>query len=183
MFIDPRVTLAACNLKPTDSVADFGAGSGFVAHAAALLVPQGNVFAIELNKDMLTRITRDADDNHITNLHPLWGDVEIPGGSTLKDGSVDAVIMSNILFQLDDRAGAVRESFRVLKSGGRLIVIDWKESFGGLGPKPEAVVTPDVVTALATKTGFTAVSGAQPGGPTAIIPTGEHHYALLFQKP
>lgn len=174
MFMDPRRTLEACNLQVTDSIADFGAGSGFTAHAAALLVPKGNVFAIELQRDMVTRIMRDAQEHQIPNLHPLWGDVEIPNGSTLKAESIDFVILSNILFQLDDRLGALHEAKRVLKTGGRLLVVDWQESFGGLGPTQRQVITQQAVEALALQLGFTKLSDN--------IPSGDHHYAILFKK-
>jgi len=176
MFIDPRVMLLACHLQPSDVVADFGAGSGFVARALAALVPQGTVYAIEINRDMLPRIARDAEEHHLTNLHVVWGDVELVGGSTLKAESVNFVVMSNILFQLEDRAGALAEALRVVKPGGRLLIVDWQESFGGLGPTPQSVVTESVAEALALKVGFTK-------NPTSAIPAGEHHYALLFQKP
>lgn len=174
MFIDPAETLRACNLQITDSVADFGAGSGFVASAAAKLVPRGNVFAIELQRDMVTRIAREATERHLSNLHALWGDVEIENGSTLKTDSMDVVILSNILFQLDDKAGAFKEAFRVLKKGGKLIVVDWTESFGGLGPAPHHVFQKAQAEALASQIGFTKKSDTLPGG--------EHHYAILFEK-
>lgn len=174
MFMNPAVMLSACNLQVTDSVADFGAGSGFMARAIAGIVTRGDVFAIEINRDLVARITHEAEENKITNLHPLWGDVEIPGGSKLGDASVDVVVFSNILFQLDDKAGALREAYRVLKNGGHLLVVDWQESFSGLGPAPQHVFNQKMAEDLLANLGFTKLSDN--------LPAGEHHYAILFKK-
>ncbi len=174
MFMAPAQTLSACNLQITDTVADFGAGSGFMARAIAHLVPRGNVFAIEINRDLVARITHEAQEESITNLHPLWGDIEIRGGSKLGDESVDVVVCSNILFQLDDRQNTIKEASRVLKPGGRLLVVDWQESFGGLGPTPERVFNKQKAEELIGTLGFTKLSDT--------LPAGEHHYAILFRK-
>ncbi len=91
MFMDPAQTLAACNLQTTDTVADFGAGSGFVARAAAALVPSGTVFAIEINRDIVARLTREVAENNIKNIQTLWGDIEVKGGSQLADASADFI--------------------------------------------------------------------------------------------
>ncbi len=174
MFMEPSAILAMCHLQTTDVVADFGAGSGFVSRAAAVLVPQGSVFAIEIHRDIVARLTREVAEMHIANLHPLWGDIEILGGSKLGDASVDFLILSNILFQLDDRQGCLQEVNRVLKPGGRVLVVDWTESFGGMGPRPEMVLTKQQAIELCTRLGFTIL--------TDTMKAGDHHYAILFKK-
>jgi ubiquinone/menaquinone biosynthesis C-methylase UbiE len=174
MFMDPLQTLSACNIQASSTVADFGAGSGFVARAVAKLVPQGQVFAIEINHDIVTRLTRDAADHHHANLHALWGDIEATEGSKLAHESVDMVICFNILFLLDDKAAALKEAFRVLKTGGRIVVADWTESFGGLGPQPHHIFNKTMAESLLTSTGFKKLSG--------MLPIGAHHYAILFAK-
>ncbi len=170
----PAQTLSACNLQVTDSVADFGAGSGFMARAIASMVTSGNVFAVEINRDLVSRLAHEVEENKIKNLQPLWGDIEIEGGSKLAKESVDMVVLSNILFQLDDKRGALKEAMRVLKSGGRLLIIDWQESFDGLGPAPERVFNQSQADELARAVGFSKLS--------ENLPTGDHHYAILFKK-
>ncbi len=174
MFMDPAVLLALCNLQSTDTVADFGAGSGFVARAAAKLVPHGNVFAVEINREVVTRMTRDMADLKLTTVHPLWGDIEIPGGSQLGDASADFIILSNVLFHLEDKQGCAKEALRVLKPGGRILIVDWSESFGGMGPVPTQVVPPDRAAAFFTALGMTVL--------TTTLPAGDHHYAILLKK-
>jgi ubiquinone/menaquinone biosynthesis C-methylase UbiE len=171
MFMDPSVTLAQVQFRPTDTVADFGAGSGFLSFALANMMPSGNVFAIEIQKDMVTRIAKEAEDRGISNVKPLWGDVEIAGGSGLADGVCDGVVISNLLFQLEDKKGVLLEAKRVLKTGGRIVLVDWTDSFNGLGPATHHVFTKDRALALLAEVGCTIVNDS--------LVTGEHHYAIL----
>jgi len=174
MFMEPPTLIAACNLQSNESVADFGAGSGFFARAVAKQVPHGNVFAVEINRDIVARLTREVAEMHTTNIHPLWGDIEVVGGSKLGAASMDMVIISNTLFHLEDKDGCMREVKRVLKPEGRLLILDWTESFGGMGPRPQAVVNKEAASALANRFGFTVINDKLPGG--------EHHYAILFRN-
>lgn len=174
MFMDPTALLALCNLQTTDTVADFGAGSGFLSRAAAAIVRSGTVFAIDVNREIVARLLREATEMNIRNLQPLWGDIEITGGSKLADTSVDFVVLSNVFFHLDDKEGCLREAYRVLKQGGRALIVDWSESFGGMGPRPQAVFTKDAARALIQKLGFSIVNDT--------LPAGEHHYAILVRK-
>jgi SAM-dependent methyltransferase len=174
MFMNPAQMLAACNLQVTDTVADFGAGSGFLTKAAAQLTPKGSVFPIEIHKEIVNRLVRDAKEDNLANVHPLWGDIELPGGTRLDDNSVDFVVVSNVLFHLDDKIACINEAKRILKPGGRLLVVDWSESFGGIGPAPQAVVTKQMVEEFCTHAGFTKISDQ--------LPAGDHHYAILFKK-
>ena len=132
------------------------------------------MFAIEVHREIVARLARDAGEAHLSNLHPLWGDVELPGGSRLDNDSMDFVVISNILFHLDDKIACINEARRVLKPGGRLLIVDWSESFAGLGPAPQAVVSKDMVEELCKHAGFVKVSDSIPGG--------DHHYAILFKK-
>lgn len=53
-------------------------------------------------------------------------------------------------------------------------MVDWQESFGGLGPTPERVFNQAMAEKLILKIGFTKLSDN--------FPAGEHHYAILFKK-
>ncbi len=172
--MDPVKALAACNIQSTNTIADFGAGGGFTARAAATLVPQGQVFAIEINRELVTRLTREVQEHAISNLHVLWGDIEMIEGTKLAANSVDLVLCFNILFLLDDKAGVIKEAYRILKPGGRIVIADWTESFGGLGPQPHHVFPQNMAETLLTSAGFKKRESS--------IPVGDHHYGILFEK-
>jgi ubiquinone/menaquinone biosynthesis C-methylase UbiE len=104
----------------------------------------------------------------------LWSDIEAAEGSKLANESVDVVLCFNIIFLLEDKAAALKEAYRILKPQGKIVVADWTESFGGLGPRPHHVVTKDIAEALLTSVGFKKISDT--------VPAGEHHYAIIFAK-
>lgn len=67
----------------------------------------------------------------------------------------------------------VREAKRVLRPGGRALVIDWTDSFGGLGPKPEMVFRKEKAGEMFEKNGFHL---------DREILAGVHHYGLIYKK-
>ena len=139
MFTDPVQNLKAFGLKEDNIVADLGAGTGFYSIAAGRLVPQGKVYAVEINKDFLATIKNKATEAHLNNVEILWGDIEKIEGTKLGNGIVDAVIASNVLFQVEDKDKFIEEIKRILKQKGRVLLIDWSESslgppFGGASP-------------------------------------------------
>lgn len=174
MFLNPTHIIAEFDLQSGSKVADFGAGGGTFALSAARAVGgAGRVYAIDVQKDLLERLKKEARDARLHNLEVIWGDVERQGGTHLKDGAVDAVILSNILFQLEDKQGAANEAKRILKSDGKVLVVDWSESFGNMGPEPKAVVAEGAARTLFEQSGFQFVKS---------ISAGHHHYGMIFKK-
>jgi len=172
MFLNPDEHREEFGLREGDTVADLGAGSGAYAFLAAEAVGEtGKVYAIDVQRDFLPNIKNSALSRGLKNVEVMWGDFEVPGGSGLRDGIADAVILANTLFQLDDKEGAVKEAKRILKQGGKLIVIDWEDSFGNMGPSKSAVVKKSEAVELFRSAGFIFAKD---------IPAGEYHYGLLF---
>jgi ubiquinone/menaquinone biosynthesis C-methylase UbiE len=174
-FSDPRKNVGHLELREGMRVADFGAGSGHYATALSRLVhDSGRVYAIDLQKELLRRIKNLSRTEHAGNIEVIWGDIEQVGGSKLPQNSMDAVVMSNMLFQVEHRRAAVEEAKRVLKQGGKVLVIDWADSFGGLGPRSEDVVKPESAQALFKDLGFSTVK--------ELSDAGDHHYGFVFKK-
>lgn len=174
-FSDPQSIVSQSGLTDGALVADFGAGSGHYSIAAGKIVgSNGRVYAIDIQKELLTRLKREAQKEGVGNIEIVWGDIEAPEGSTLRGDSVDMVILANVLFQVEHRAAVLREAKRVLTSGGKLLLIDWKDSFGGMGPKSSDVMHPTVAQELVYKEGFTLQR--------ELTQVGEHHYGFIFKK-
>lgn len=172
-FSDPVANVKQFNLPPEAVVVDLGAGSGAYTLALARVLPRGTVYAVDVQKELLTRLAAEAKHRHLTNVKIIWGDVERVHGTTLADGIADFVLVSNLLFQTPAKYNLFLEARRILKADGRLAVIDWQDSFGGLGPRPEAVVKPAEVEKIAESVGLKLASH---------FAAGAHHYGLIFHK-
>ncbi len=109
MFTDPVKNLRAFGLGENMIVADLGAGSGFYTLAAAKMVPNGRVYAVEIQRDFLTTIKNKTAEARLDNVECLLGDIERTGGTKIKDKVVDAVIASNVLFQVENKNKFIEE--------------------------------------------------------------------------
>ncbi|MDO8513972.1 MAG: methyltransferase domain-containing protein [bacterium] len=172
-FAHPRRNVAALGVEPGMSVADFGSGSGiYVLHIAEALENFGHVYAIDVQRDLLQRVKNEAHRRGFKNVEVIWTDLEHEGASKIADGKLDLVLISNLLFQIDNKAALFHEAARILRPTGRLAVIDWRESYGGMGPQKADVVTQEKALALAHEHGFEL---------QREFPAGAHHYGLIFR--
>lgn len=173
-FVIPDVVASHFHFKDGDAVADFGAGSGFYLKVLSEAVGEaGKVYACEIQKQLVEKLTEQARLQGLSNIYPLWCDLEEEGGIPLPDGVLDAGILVNTLFQIVDKESSIKEIRRVLRSGGVLQVIDWTESFGGLGPKSDQVVSQATATALLEAGQFVF---------EREYPAGDHHYGASYRK-
>lgn len=172
-FIKPEESIKHLGLSAGKAVADIGAGTGHFTFLMSRLVgPEGSVYAVDIQKNLLERIQKEAEEKNIRNVHILWGDAENIGGTKLKAAAVDAVLVSNVLFQTESKSGLVAEIKRILKKNGKVMIIDWSESFGGLGPDSLHVVSSETARTLFENNGFVLEKSFEAGA---------HHYGLLFR--
>jgi ubiquinone/menaquinone biosynthesis C-methylase UbiE len=173
-FLNPAYALRAAQLHEGMQVADFGAGSGFFTREAAREVGAGGaVWAVDLNRDLLARIKTLSDAEGLANVEIVHGDVGEVGGTHLPDAHFDLVIAANVLFALEERGELVAEIRRVLKPHGRALIIDWTDSFGGLGPHEDHVISQAAARKLFEDHGF-VFSG--------IVPAGTYHWGFIVRK-
>jgi ubiquinone/menaquinone biosynthesis C-methylase UbiE len=175
MFSDPEKNLKAFGLKENDIVADLGAGTGYYTVAAGKMVPRGKVYAVEVVKDFLTTIKSKALDEKLSNVECIWGDIEKPGGTKLGDGIIDAAIASNILFQVERKDRFIDEINRILKKGGKVLLVDWIIDKGLTMPvaKLKNAVPKEKALELFTTVGFKL---------EREIDAGANHYGMILVK-
>jgi len=172
MFADPTQNLKQLGLRENMIVADLGAGTGFYSIAAGHIVTEGKVYAIEVVKDYLAVIHKKAKDAHLKNIEAIWGNVEKLGGTKIRDHLVDAVIASNILFQVEDKDKFIEEIKRILKPGGGVLLIDWSDS-PAVGSSSHKVIPKNYAREMFEKKGLIFVRK---------IDAGAHHYGMIFKK-
>lgn len=170
MFTDPLKNLKSFGLKEDNIVADLGAGTGYYSIAAGSLVPRGKVYAVEVQKDFLETIKNKVREAHLGNVEIIWGNIEKKGGTKIGDNIVDAVIVSNVLFQIEDKDNFILEIKRILKPRGRILLIDWSESSVMSGTN---IVSKERARAMFEKNGFTV---------EREIDAGAHHYGIILFK-
>lgn len=170
-FAHPARNVAMFGIEPGMSIADFGAGSGhYIWPIAAALNNSGNVYAIDIQQDLLRRIHNEAQKRGYKNIKVIWTDLEKPKASKIADGSLDYVLISNLLFQIENKHAVLTEAKRILKRSGKLIVIDWSDSFDMMGPHKKDVVTKAAALELLKQSGFEV---------TDEFRAGAHHWGLL----
>ncbi|MBI3633752.1 MAG: methyltransferase domain-containing protein, partial [Candidatus Vogelbacteria bacterium] len=125
-FANPHENLKNLEIKDGWKVADFGTGSGFYAIEAAKRVGEGGkVYAIDVQKDLLTKLKNKAKGEHLSNLEVVWADIDEVGGTKMADLFLDGIIIANTLFQSENKLNVVKEAARILRKGGEVLVSDW----------------------------------------------------------
>ena len=169
MFLTPDHLVRELYLKPGDRVADLGCGTGAYAIALAREVGEvGQVYAVDVHRDMLHTLTGTLERQKLMNVETLWADIE--KGVPIDAYSLDAVVMSNVLFQLTDIDAALSYVAKILKPEGMLLVVDWSKSHGGIGPHPSHVVVEERAEELVRNHGFRMQKR---------LPAGDYHYAFI----
>lgn len=173
-FSNPNQILEEVGITKASVVADLGAGSGHYTFAAARMSGMdGKVYALEVQKDLVEKLKSEAERNHLTNVSPIWCNIEKIGGTKLADNVVDLAIIANVLFQVEDRKDFLKEVFRIVKPRGRVLLIDWSDSYGGMGPASNAVIKEIDADTLFSQNGFKKDRN---------VNAGEHHYGIIFTK-
>lgn len=173
MFSDPDKNLAQLGLGEGMKVADLGAGTGFYSIAAARRVGStGHIYAVEVQKDLLGPLRTAAATAKVHNVETIWGNIERLGGTKLKDGLVDRVVLASVLFQVPEaeRDNLALEAKRILKPKGKLLVIDW---LPGSPLSPKNCLPRTIAENLFQKNGFAV---------DKRFDAGDHHYGLVFVR-
>jgi len=174
MFSDPEKNVKELYIKDGMVVADLGAGTGAYSIASGRAMGNsGTVYAVEIQKDFLSKVKNSAIESGVNNVEVLWGDIEEVGGTKIGDNLSDRTIVSNVLFQVENKEGLMAEAYRITKSGGKMLVVDWSESFGGIGPQPGDVFPETEAMRIASEAGFTF---------DRKIDAGTHHYGIILNK-
>lgn len=168
-FLTPEHLVKELYLKPGDRAADIGCGTGVYTIALAEQVgAMGQVYAVDVHREALHTLAGTLDRRGIINVEMLWADVEksIPVDAF----SLDAVVLSNVLFQLEDKGKTLSLVAKVLKPEGMLLVVDWTGSHGGIGPHTKHVLEEEMAINEVQSHGFRILKR---------LPAGDYHYAFI----
>ncbi|MDO7876899.1 class I SAM-dependent methyltransferase [Hymenobacter sp. ASUV-10] len=111
-------------LKPTDVVADIGAGTGFFSFQLAQKVPQGQVLAVDIQPEMIAALSANKAKRKAPNVRPVLGTTTDPH---LPADSVDLVLIVDAYHEFDHPREMGQAIARALKPGtGRLALVEYR---------------------------------------------------------
>ncbi|WP_218081909.1 class I SAM-dependent methyltransferase [Anthocerotibacter panamensis] len=125
----PERVLQSLDLRPTDVVADIGAGTGYFTFRISPLVPQGKVLAVDVQPEMITVLTGLTKDRHIPNVTPILGTITDP---KLPAQSVDLALMVDTYHELSHPREMMAGIVQALKPGGRVVLIEYRGEDGNI---------------------------------------------------
>lgn len=119
----PDQVVEQMQLKPTDVVADVGAGTGYFSFRISRVVPQGKVFAVDIQREMLNVIEerkRKLKADNVVAVRSTEQEVKLP------DSSVDVVLMVDVYHEFAYPYEMMQSIVKALKPGGRVVQIEYR---------------------------------------------------------
>ncbi len=120
----PDLTVQKLDLKPDDVVADIGAGTGYFSFRMAQQVPQGKVYAVDIQPEMLAAINFLQEEQHVSNLETVLGTEEQPN---LPAESIDLALMVDAYHEFAYPREMMAGIVQALKPGGRVVLLEYRK--------------------------------------------------------
>jgi predicted methyltransferase len=167
----PEKVMAKLRLKSGETVADLGAGSGyFTLRFAQAVGPQGKVYAVDIDPEMLDYIRQRARDSNVQNIQLVQA---LPHDPKLPPTSVDMIFICDTLHHISERSTYFPLLAKALRPGGRLVNIDFYKKPLPLGPPLEMKIDKQEMIEEAKAAGFHVVQDFD------FLP---YQYFLVFER-
>ncbi len=175
LLFDINLILNKIEVGEGQKVAELGCGNFgyFVFPVARLVGPRGHVYAVDILKNTLEDIKKRSLTDNLQQIETVWSNLEIFKGTKIESSSLDRALLINILHQSAKRAEILREAVRMLKTGSRLLVVEWKNVASPLGPQIDKRVNKESLKEAAPKLGIVLETEFE---------AGPYHYGLIFHK-
>ena len=138
----PDEMVANLKLKPTDVVADIGAGSGYYSFRMAEKVPQGKVLAVDIQPQMLEMIETRKKDESVENVEGILGDID---DTHLPANQVDLVLLVDAYHEFSHPWEMMSSIVEGLKSGGRVVLLEYRAEDASIPIRPLHKMTQEQV--------------------------------------
>jgi ubiquinone/menaquinone biosynthesis C-methylase UbiE len=122
---EPDIAIDAIKIEEGSTVADVGAGSGYMTVRMARKVgPTGKVYANDIQPEMLMLLRQRLAKEKITNVETVLGGVDDP---KLPGAMLDLILMVDVYHELQQPQAMLRHMREALKPGGRLVLLEYRK--------------------------------------------------------
>ena len=165
----PAEVVRAMELRPSDIVADIGAGTGYFTRLIAMAVPQGKAIGLDIEDSMVKYMKDDAKKLGLNN----YDAKVVPTDSAkLASNSVNIVFLSNTYHHISNRVDYFKAVAKGLKKDGRVVIVDfYKDS--KIGPPRDHKLAKSVALKEMKEAGYKLVKTHN------VL---EHQYFLEFRQ-
>ncbi|MEK7161594.1 MAG: methyltransferase domain-containing protein [Patescibacteria group bacterium] len=172
-FINPSEVVAQTGLMQGQVVADLGCGNGFyVLPAAQMVGSTGTVIAVDVMEAKLAATISITNQFGYKNVRVIQADLAKPM-LDIPANFVDMVIIGNILHEISHTDSLIKNVYRILKSPGRIMAVEWKKTATPFGPPLDKRLDQQKLEVLLMQVGFRKIKDLYTDG---------YHYAVLFEK-
>ena len=172
-FLNPSEVVAQTGLMQGQVVADLGCGNGFyVLPAAQMIGPTGTVYAVDVQTTKLAATVSIANQFGYKNVRVIQANLAKPLFD-IPINSCDLVIVGNILHEIEQKDELIKNIYRILKSPGRVVAVEWKRTATPFGPPVDKRLDQQKLEIMLMESGFRKDKDLQADG---------YHYAVLFEK-
>jgi SAM-dependent methyltransferase len=129
----PDLLVEELHLQPGMTVADIGAGSGYLSRLMARIVGPGRVFAVDVQPQMVALLTELSQKPEFKNIVPIQGDAD---NLNLPPASIDLAVLVDVYHELAFPYEVMRSLIRALKPGGRVVLVEYRGEDPAVPIKP-----------------------------------------------
>ena len=167
----PEVLVQSLDLETDDVVADLGAGTGYFTFRLAPLVPEGRVYAVDIQPEMLRILEARAEEDGVENVAPVLGSETAPG---LRPQSTDLTLVVDAYHEFSHPHEMLRAIYQATRPGGRLVLVEYRAEDPDVPIKPLHKMTERQARREVEAAGFRFVENRD------VLP---QQHLLVFERP
>ena len=124
-FLNPGEIIKNVSLKSSMNACDLGCGSGGWVIPLAKQLKEGTVYAVDILDEALSALESKVSAQNLPNVKIIKGDIE--GTLKLREEYFDLVLMTNLLFQVEDKLKVIELAKRLINQNGMILIVDWRK--------------------------------------------------------